>query len=57
MFIAKFDNSGALTWVRQPTGGNVDEGGVAVDKTENVYVTGWFDSPLNFGGIILTNTG
>ena len=55
MFVAKFNNSGALTWVQQPTGGDVDEGGVAVDQAKNVYVTGWFDFPLNFGSIILTN--
>ena len=42
MFIAKFNNSGALTWVQQATGGDVDEGGVAVDQAGNVYVTGAF---------------
>ena len=56
MFIAKFNNSGTLTWVQQPQGGDVDEGGVAVDLAENVYVTGAFDSNLDFGGgITLTN--
>jgi hypothetical protein len=56
MFIAKFNNSGTLTWVEQPTGGNVDEGGVAVDQTGNVYVTGFFVTNLNFGSSIsLTN--
>jgi hypothetical protein len=31
MFIAKFNNSGALIWIQQPQGGNAGEGGVAVD--------------------------
>ena len=57
MFIAKFNNAGALTWVQQPTGGDVDEGGVAVDPAGNVYVSGSFDTNLNFGGITLTNAG
>ncbi|MBU6409511.1 MAG: SBBP repeat-containing protein, partial [Verrucomicrobia bacterium] len=56
MFIAKFNNSGALVWVEQPTGGDVDEGGVAVDPAGNVYVTGAYDTNLDFGGgILLTN--
>jgi hypothetical protein len=58
MFLAKFDNSGGVTWVQHPTGGNVDGAAVAVDQSENVYVTSWFDSTLNFGsGISLTSSG
>jgi hypothetical protein len=57
MFIAKFNNSGALIWIQQPQGGNVDEGGVAVDLAGNVFVSGYFDTNLVFGGgITLTNT-
>ena len=56
MFIAKFNSSGALVWVQQATGGDVDEGGVAVDTAGNVYVSGGFDNTLSFGnGIYLTN--
>jgi Beta-propeller repeat len=55
-FVAKFNNSGNLIWVEQPMGGDVDEGGVAVDPAGNVYVTGAFDSNVDFGGgITLTN--
>ena len=57
MFIAKFDSSGALIWVRQEeaSGG---EGGVAVDQVGNVYVTGAFSSnPINLSGTSLTNAG
>ncbi len=57
MFIAKFDNSGTLIWVRQPTGGNGGTGGVAVDQAENVYVTGAYDTLLDFGGNIRLMNG
>ncbi len=30
---------------------------MAVDQSGNVYVTGWFDAPLYFGSISLTNVG
>jgi hypothetical protein len=56
MFIAKFNNSGTLIWVQQPQGGNSGEGGVAVDLAGNVFVSGYFDTNLVFGGgITLTN--
>ncbi len=56
-FVAKFNNSGALTWVQQLEGSNVNNGGVAVDQAEDVYVTGSFQTNVNFGGISLTNAG
>jgi hypothetical protein len=61
MFIAKFNDSGALVWVQQATGGNGGASGVpgavAVDQAENVYVAGSFDTNLNFADISLTNAG
>ncbi|MCC6822090.1 MAG: SBBP repeat-containing protein [Verrucomicrobia subdivision 3 bacterium] len=58
MFLAKFNNSGALTWVQRSSGADVDEGGVAVDQAGNVFVTGWYmDNPITFDGITLTNAG
>jgi hypothetical protein len=56
-FIAKFNNSGALTWVQQLEGANVGNAEVAVDQAENVYVTGSFKTNLNCGSITLTNAG
>jgi hypothetical protein len=50
MFIAKLTSSGELAWIQQPTGGNSGEGGVAVDSAGNVYVSGAFETELNFGG-------
>jgi hypothetical protein len=57
MFIAKFNNSGDLVWVQQPTGGNGGEGGVTVDPAGNVYISGPFTTNLYFGSISLTNAG
>jgi PKD repeat protein len=58
MFLAKFNNSGSLIWVQHPTGGNPGggDGGLTVDQTGNVYVPNFISSPINFGGISLTNT-
>jgi hypothetical protein len=57
-FIAKFNNSGNLTWIQQPQGNGSSDGGVAVDLAGNVYVSGQYETNLNFGGgIILTNAG
>ncbi len=56
MFLAKFNNTGALVWLQQPAGGNVDEGGVAVDPAGDAFVSGAFNTNLDFGnGITLTN--
>jgi sugar lactone lactonase YvrE len=58
MFIAMFDTSGNLIWVQQATGGNVDEGGIAVGQSGNIYTSGGFETNLNFGsGIVLSNKG
>jgi Beta-propeller repeat len=55
-FVAKFNSSGSLIWVQQLGGGDVSEGGVAVDPGGNVFINGQFTTNLNFGGgIILTN--
>ena len=58
IFVAKFNSSGALTWVQQPTGGNPNAGfGAAVDPAGNVYVAGQFTNTISFGGISVTNGG
>ena len=56
-FVAKFDNSGALTWVQQLKGNSVSSSGVAIDQAEDVYVTGSFKTNVNFGSISFTNAG
>ncbi|MFZ0829484.1 MAG: leucine-rich repeat protein [Verrucomicrobiia bacterium] len=58
MFLAKFNSSGLLIWVQHPIGGNPGggDGGLAVDQAGNIYVPNFISSPINFGGISLTNT-
>jgi len=56
MFLAKYDASGKFLWARSAGGTNYDAGtAVAVDKKNNVFVTGAFTGPARFGGITLTN--
>jgi hypothetical protein len=56
-FVAKFSNSGNLTWIQQAQGYGSSDGGVVVDPAGNVFVSGQYETNLNFGsGIILTNT-
>ncbi len=57
-FIAKFSNSGNVTWIQQAQGNGSSDGGVAVDPAGNVFVSGQYETNLNFGnGIILTSAG
>src|SRR4051812_43030090 len=46
IFIAKYDPSGNLVWVKSAGGAGNDEGSsVAADANGNIYMTGIFDSP------------
>jgi hypothetical protein len=59
-FVAKFSdpNAGLLMWVQRTTGAQSAEGGVAVDQSDNVYISGPFvGGSMNFDGIVLTNAG
>jgi hypothetical protein len=58
-FLAKYDNTGNVSWA-QKFGGPSDDVGtsVAVDDSGNVYFTGYFFSPtIQFGTITLTKSG
>ncbi len=49
IFIAKYNTSGTLQWLRRGGGENVDfSNGIVVDGSENVYVTGMFQGTANF---------
>jgi hypothetical protein len=60
IFVAKLDAAGALLWARH-FGGAVgfDQAGqgIAVDPAGSVVLTGYFSSPLSFGGPTLPNAG
>jgi Beta-propeller repeat len=59
MYVAKYNGSGALQWVKQASGsGSFNRGyGIAVDASGNVYVTGYITNTTDFGGITLTIIG
>ena len=49
-FIAKYNNAGALLWVRRAGGPGFDAAnGIAVDGAGNCYVTGSFEGSADFG--------
>jgi len=51
MFIAKYNSAGVIQWASGPTGAGDDQGrDIAVDSSNNIYVTGYHTSGLDFGG-------
>jgi hypothetical protein len=61
IFLSKFDSSGNFEWVRTWGGSGWDQcSGVATDGSGNVYITGKFNSTVDFdpgGGDIHTSKG
>ena len=58
IFLAKYDQNGAVQWARRAGGVGADAGNhVAVDAAGNVHITGWFRDSATFGNVTLTNTG
>jgi len=56
IFIAKYDSSGTLLWVRKAGGAGGDIGnGVAFDHSGNIIVTGEFSGSCTFGSVVLTS--
>ncbi|MEM7479611.1 MAG: hypothetical protein AAF481_00435 [Acidobacteriota bacterium] len=49
LYVAKYSADGELLWVATAGGSSVDEvNGIAIDGGENVYVTGYFVSEIQF---------
>jgi hypothetical protein len=59
IYLAKYDQSGNLLWVKGAGGANSDGGNsVTTDKSGNVYLTGYFySSTITFGTTTLNNLG
>lgn len=58
MFVAKYDPTGNLLWVRRGTSSYELAGdGMAVDVSGNVYVAGWFWNDASFDGSNVTGSG
>lgn len=58
IFVAKLGRSGTVIWAVS-AGGILDEEGlsIAVDASENVYITGYFYGDVSFGGTSLSAYG
>lgn len=58
VFVAKYDNSGAIQWVQTAGGSGNDTGfDIALDASGNVYIAGMFYAAANFSGTPQTSTG
>ncbi len=58
IFLAKYNNNGAIQWVRPVTGTDDKlSGSLAMDTGGNVYVTGGFQGSLTFTDTNLTSVG
>ncbi len=50
VFVARFSNDGKLAWAKTFGGERIDVGyDVAVDRSGNALVTGWFEGTVDFG--------
>ncbi len=57
-YIAKFDSNGNWIWAIQSTNTGYCEGiAIAVDDSDNIYITGNFYGDVDFGSTTLTSTG
>jgi hypothetical protein len=57
-FVARYDAVGNLAWAHSAGGADSESGsGVAIDKSGNVVVTGYFGGTATFGGTTLTSAG
>lgn len=59
LYVAKFDGSnGNLIWLKNYGGANAEQpASVALDASDNIYVTGTFSGSADFGGGTLTSAG
>jgi hypothetical protein len=58
VFLAKYDPSGVLLWVKRAGGVGEDFGkDIAIDSTGNIVITGGFEGTATFGGLGLVSTG
>ena len=59
VFIAKYDSSGNVLWVKSTGGPNDDvANNIVIDRNSNIYLTGYFASDsIAFGNKVLRNSG
>ncbi len=57
-FLTKLDTSGTPVWAQGVTGTGASCGNaISIDKSGNIYGTGWFNSSPSFGVFTLTSAG
>jgi hypothetical protein len=58
IFIVKYDTNGDVDWAKKAGGSSQDRGyGIAIDQSENVFVTGTFTSSATFKNTTINNSG
>jgi hypothetical protein len=59
VFVAKLDPNGNALWAKRFGDAGIYQEGydIAADALGNVYVTGYFEGSLDFGGTVLTSAG
>ena len=58
VFLAKFDQDGNVLYAKRAGGANWDHGnGVAVDRSGNALITGYFEETAGFGSTTLQSAG
>lgn len=57
-YLVKYNSSGYLRWVFQPTGNGYCDGiAVTTDSAYDIFITGYFKDTLSFGSFTLSTTG
>ncbi|HYV90473.1 MAG TPA: T9SS type A sorting domain-containing protein [Chitinophagales bacterium] len=57
LFIAKYDSTGMQQWVTAEANDHAYGKSICLDHSGNIYVIGWMDSTVMFGGTLLTLLG
>lgn len=58
IFIAKYSPHGNLSWIKTAGGPGQDQGySICTDTAGDIYATGWFSGPVNFGDEVRTSNG